>query len=123
MDGPVLEQGAGVIGPQVLPFLAPPPGQQGGGAMIMVFIQIAALIAIFWFLLIRPQRQQQKQHEALLKGLKKGDEVVTSGGIIGRIIHVKEDRLTIESGEARLVIDRNRVATVLVPKTEEPEKK
>ena len=111
-----------MIGPQVLPFLAPPPGQ-GGGAMVMVFVQIGALIAIFWFLLIRPQRQQQKQHEALLKGLKKADEVVTSGGIIGRIIHVKDDRLTIESGESRLVVDRARIASVVAPKAEEPEKK
>jgi preprotein translocase subunit YajC len=112
-----------VIGPQVLPFLFPPPGQQGGGTAVMLVVQIGLLVGIFYFLLIRPQRQQQKQHEALLKGLKKGDEVVTSGGIIGRVIHVKEDRLTIESGESRLVIDRNRVATVLIPKAEEPEKK
>jgi preprotein translocase subunit YajC len=108
-----------VIHPPVLPFLAPPPGQ-GGGAMVVVVVQIAALIAIFWFLLIRPQRQQQKQHEELLKGLKKGDEIVTSGGIIGRIVHVKDDRLTIESGESRLVVDRARVATVVAPKAEEP---
>jgi len=88
--------------------------------MVVVVVQIAALIAIFWFLLIRPQRQQQKQHEQLLKGLKKGDEVVTSGGIIGRIVHAKDDRLTIESGESRLVVDRARVATVVTPKAEEP---
>ena len=89
----------------------------------MVVIQIAALIAIFWFLLLRPQRQQQKQHEAVLKGLKKGDEVVTSGGIIGRIVHVKDDRLTIESGDSRLVVERARIATVVQPKTEKTEEK
>ena len=108
-----------MIHPPVLPFLAPTPGQ-GSGAMIVVVVQIAALVAIFWFLLIRPQRQQQKQHEQLLKGLKKGDEIVTSGGIIGRVIHLKDDRLTIESGEARLVVDRAKVASVIAPKTEEP---
>ena len=108
-----------MIHPPVLPFLAPTPGQ-GSGAMIVVVVQIAALVAIFWFLLIRPQRQQQKQHEELLKGLKKGDEVVTSGGIIGLVIHLKDDRLTIESGEARLVVDRAKVASVIAPKTEEP---
>jgi len=91
--------------------------------MVIVVVQIAALIAIFWFLLIRPQRQQAKQHEALLKGLKKGDEVVTSGGIVGRIVHLKDDRVTIESGESRLVVERARIAAVAAPKTEEPEKK
>jgi preprotein translocase subunit YajC len=99
-------------------FLGPPPGQGGTGALVVVFVQIAALIAIFWFLLIRPQRQQQKQHEALLQGLKKGDEVVTAGGVVGRIVHIKEDRLTIESGEARLIVERERVARVVTPKAE-----
>ncbi len=112
-----------MIHPPVLPFLGPPPGQQGGGALVIVFVQIGALIAIFWFLLIRPQRQQQKKHEELLKGLKRGDEVVTSGGIIGKVVHLKDDRVTIESGESRLVVERARVSGVMAPKTEEPEKK
>lgn len=104
-------------------FLGPPPGQGGSGALVIVFVQIAALIAIFWFLLIRPQRQQQKQHEELLKGLKKGDEVVTAGGVVGRIVHIKDDRLTIESGESRLVVERERVARVVAPRSEAAEVK
>ena len=106
--------------PSMFAFLAPPPGQQGGGAMVVVVVQITALLAIFWFLLIRPQRQQQKQHEQMLKGLKKGDEVVTSGGIIGRVVHIKDDRLTIESGESRLIIERERVAKILTAPAQEP---
>ena len=100
--------------------LAPPPGQGGSGTLFVVVIQIAALIAIFWFLLIRPQRQQQKQHETMLKALKKGDEVVTAGGIVGRVVHIKDDRVTIESGESRVIVERDRIAKVLVQKTEEP---
>ena len=110
-----------MIHPPVFAFLTPPPGQ-GGGTLFIVTLQIAALVAIFWFLLIRPQRQQQKQHEALLKGLKRGDEIVTSGGIIGRIVHVKDDRITIESGESRLIVERARIASVVVPKVEEKDK-
>jgi preprotein translocase subunit YajC len=72
-----------------------------------------AFIAIFYFILIRPQRQQAKKHEELLKGLKKGDEIVTSGGIVGEVIHVKENLLTIKSGEAKLVVERERVAKVV----------
>jgi preprotein translocase subunit YajC len=89
--------------------------------MVVVVVQIAALLAIFYFLLIRPQRQQAKQHETMLKGIKKGDEIVTTGGIVGRVVHVKDDRMTIESGESRLVIERERIAKVLTaPSTAEP---
>jgi preprotein translocase subunit YajC len=101
-------------------FLAPPPGQQGSGAMMIVVVQIGALLAIFWFLLIRPQRQQAKQHEEMLKGLKRGDEIVTSGGIVGKVVHLKDDRVTIESGESRLVIERERVAKVVTAPAAEP---
>ncbi len=104
-----------MIHPTVFAFLAPPPGQQGGGALMVVFLQIGALIAIFWFLLIRPQRQQQKQHAEMLKALKKGDEIVTGGGIVGRVVHLKDDRVTIESGESRLVVERERITKVIVP--------
>ena len=100
--------------PAVLMFLSPAPGQ-GSSALMVVFIQIAALIAIFWFLLIRPQRQQQQKHQQMLNALKKGDEIVTTGGIIGRVVHIKEDRVTIESAESRLIIERERIAKVVVP--------
>ena len=90
-----------------------PSGQQSGSALFIFLIQIVAFIAIFYFILIRPQRQQAKKHEALLKGLKKGDEIVTSGGIVGEVIHVKENLLTIKSGEAKLVVERERVAKVV----------
>jgi preprotein translocase subunit YajC len=103
-----------------LAFLAPPPGQQGSGAIVVVVVQIAALLAIFWFLLLRPQRQQQKTHAAMLAGMKKGDEIVTSGGIVGRVVHIKDDRVTIESGESRLVIERDKVARVVTAPAAEP---
>ena len=102
-----------MIHPSVFAVLAPVPGQSGSAQMVVVVVQIAALLAIFWFLLIRPQRLQAKQHEEMLKSLKRGDEIVTTGGIVGRIVHLKDDRLTIESGESRLVIERERVAKIL----------
>ena len=92
-----------------------PSGGQSGGALFIFLIQIVAFIAIFYFILIRPQRQQAKKHEALLKGLKKGDSIVTSGGIVGEVVHVKDNLLTIKSGESKLVVERERVAKV-VPK-------
>lgn len=98
-------------------FLAP-SGQQSGATTMVFALQIVAFIAIFWFLLIRPQRQQQKKHEELLKAIKKGDEVITSGGIVGKIVHIKEDRVTIESAESRVVVMRDRIASVVVPREE-----
>jgi len=100
-----------VIHLPIAAFVAP-SGQQGSGTLIIFLVQIAAFIAIFYFILIRPQRQQAKKHEALLEGLKKGDEIVTSGGIIGEIVHVKDNQLTIRSGEAKLIVERERVAKV-----------
>jgi preprotein translocase subunit YajC len=94
-----------------------PSGQQSGGALFIFLIQIAAFIAIFYFILIRPQRQQAKKHEELLKGLKKGDEIVTSGGIVGEVVHVKDNLLTIRSGESKLVVERERVAKVTAKPT------
>lgn len=105
--------------PLMFAYLSPPPGQQGGGALMVVFLQIGALIAIFWFLLLRPQRQQQKKHEEMIKGIKKGDEVITGGGIIGKIVHLTDDRATIQSGESRLVVERSKIANVVQPKAEE----
>ncbi|HWO88768.1 MAG TPA: preprotein translocase subunit YajC [Gemmatimonadales bacterium] len=102
-------------------YLTPAPGQNQGAAMLVFLLQIAAFIAIFYFLLIRPQRQQAKRHEELLKQLKRGDEVLTAGGIVGRVVHIKEDRLTIESGESRLIVQRDRVTSVL-SRGEEPAK-
>ena len=102
--------------PLVFAFLSPAPGNQGSGALMVVFLQIAALVAIFWFLLIRPQRKQQAEHQNMLGNLKKGDEVVTGGGIIGRVINIKEDRVTIESAESRLVVERDRIVKVVTPK-------
>lgn len=101
-----------MIGSPVLAYLAPSPGQ-GQGALFVVVLQIAALIAIFYFLLIRPQRAQQQKHQTMLSGLKRGDEVATTGGIIGRVVHIKDDRVTIQSAESRLVIQRERIASVL----------
>jgi len=81
--------------------------------------QIVAFIAIFYFILIRPQRPQQKRHEELLKQVKRGDEVVTSGGVVGEIVHVKDDRVTVKSGEAKLVIERRAIARVVTQTADE----
>jgi preprotein translocase subunit YajC len=95
----------------LLALLFAPSGQQGGGMGVFVF-QIALFIGIFYFLLIRPQRQQQKKHKDLLESLQRGDQVVTSGGIMGEVVHIKEGEVTIRSGESRLVISRSSISAI-----------
>lgn len=81
-----------------------------------------AIFAIFYFLLVRPQQQQRKKHEQTIRQLKRGDEIVTTGGIVGEVVQIRQanadepsqdDRLTIKSGESRLVIERGRVAKIV----------
>jgi preprotein translocase subunit YajC len=97
----------------LLALLFAPSGQAGGGGVAMLALQIGAIIAIFYFLLFRPQRKQQEEHRKLLASLQKGDHVVTSGGIIGEVVHLKENEVTLRSGESRLVIARSNVASIL----------
>lgn len=102
-----------------------PTGSEGG--LMAIVVQIAPIVAIFilfYFLMIRPQQKQRKNHETALKNIKRGDKVVTAGGVIGDVIHVKdtvvdgkptplmEDEVTIKSGETRLIIERGRIAKI-----------
>ena len=106
-----------MIRPLTFTFMTPPPGQSYPAWFMPT--QLILIGVIFWFLLLRPQRKAQKELEALLAGLKKGDEVVTSGGIIGKVVHLTDDRVTILSAESRLVVERARIVRVVAPKTEE----
>ncbi len=75
----------------------PPGGAHGGqGNPIMAFLPLVVIFLIFYFLLIRPQQKKQKQHQEFLQSLKKGDEVITSGGVIGRIVSLSENIVSLE---------------------------
>jgi preprotein translocase subunit YajC len=92
----------------------------GAPRMLPNLIMIAAFIGIFYFLLLRPQRKIQQEHRAMLAQLKKGDEVVTEGGIIGQIVHLTDDRVTIKTAEnTRLVILRPKISRVLTQEVTE----
>lgn len=97
--------------------------REGGNAMLIFVIQMMAIFAIIYFLLFRPQRKEQERHQKMLAALKKGDEVVTAGGIIGIVIHADGDRLTIRTAEnTRLIVERGRVARVLARKDQKEQK-
>jgi preprotein translocase subunit YajC len=101
------------------------PGQAGeatpGGFMAPIFT-FGILIAIFYFLLIRPQQKQRKEHGKMLEELKKGDEVVTQGGLHGSVYKIKDDTVVVEVADGvRLRFSKSAVAG-LRTKSSEAEK-
>jgi preprotein translocase subunit YajC len=71
----------------------------GQGGQIMAFLPLILLFAVFYFLLIRPQQKRAKTHKQFIENLKKGDRVVTSGGMYGTITGVTDDSVTVEVAE------------------------
>ena len=91
---------------------APQGGAQGGqGNPVMAFLPLIIIFAIFYFLLIRPQQKKQKEHRKFLESLKKGDEVITSGGIMGRISGLTENVATLEiAPKVNIRVARSQIA-------------
>lgn len=69
--------------------------------LLTTVVPILLMVAIFYFLLIRPEKKRSKKMKAMLDNLQVADEVVTTGGIIGRVLSVKEDTVLIETGSDR----------------------
>ena len=90
-------------------------------AQLLPFILV---LVVFWFLIIRPQQKRQKERNAMLQSLKKGDKVITIGGLHGTITDLTEDRVTLKVNDnTRLVFERTAVNTVIRPEEENEEKK
>lgn len=99
------------------------PSNESSSRGLMVFLlQMAAIIAIFYFLIIRPKVQQEKKHRERLQQLKRGDEVVTAGGLVGSVVHLKDNMVTIKTGETRVVVQRERIAEIRTGVAEEEAK-
>jgi preprotein translocase subunit YajC len=81
-------------------------------AMLIQFGMIAFMVVIFYVMLIRPQQTQAKKQKELLAGLKKGDKVVTSSGIIGIVTNVAEDMVTIRSADTKLDLQKSAITQV-----------
>ncbi len=93
---------------------APAGGAAGGMEGIKAFIPLILMFVIFYFLLIRPQQKRQKEHKALLAGLKRGDEVVTAGGLMGRITAVADTFVTVEvADKVRVKVARGQIMSVI----------
>lgn len=93
--------------------------------LVSTILMYGAIGAIFYFVLLRPQQKQRKEHDTMLRGLRRGDEIVTSGGIVGEVTFIAqqskdgqpvvgmEDRVTIKSGDTRLIVERGRIAKIM----------
>ncbi len=112
----------------LLPIYAQAAAPAAGGSSLMPFLfQLGAIMAIFYFLMIRPQQKQRKTLEAAIMALKKGDGVVTTGGVVGEVVHIKEqidegkaskgmdDLVTVRTGDVKIVIQRRAVSQVFTP--------
>ena len=85
----------------------------GGGDMMMSLLLPIGMIVIFYFLLIRPQNQRMKKHRAMIAAMKKGDTVITQGGIIGSVFKITDEEVTIDTGEGgKLRIVRGMIVDV-----------
>jgi preprotein translocase subunit YajC len=96
----------------------PPMGGSRGLTVMMIYLIGFGLI--FWFLILRPQRRMQQRHQQMVSALKRGDEVITEGGIIGSVVHIADDRVTIKTAEnTRIVVARPKIARVMSAPEEE----
>ncbi len=96
---------------------AGPAGGNPGTGMLLTLLQFLPLFIILYFLLIRPQQQQQKKLKAMVAALKKGDRVVTSGGIIGSVVGVDDAKVVLKvADEVKMEFVKTAVVQVLQEK-------
>ncbi|MCU0802218.1 MAG: preprotein translocase subunit YajC [Rhodobacteraceae bacterium] len=90
-------------------------GQVGAGAALGSFLPLILIFLIMYFLLIRPQQKKLKEHKAMVEALRRGDQVLTQGGIIGKVTKVQEDGvIEVEIAEGvKVKVAKHTIATVM----------
>ena len=98
----------------ITPAFAQAAGVPGAGDFIGMVLPLVAIMAVFYFLLIRPQQRKVKEHQELLKKVVKGDTIITTGGLIGKVVKIVDDNeLQVEVGEnVKVRILRSGIADV-----------
>jgi preprotein translocase subunit YajC len=93
--------------------LAPPaqPGQNQPPFWTSM-VPLVLLVVVFYFALIRPQSRKAKEHAQLLKGIRKGDEIITSGGVVAEVITVKEKTIVVRSADAKFEVTKSAVTEI-----------
>ncbi len=99
-------------------------GAAAGGSMFTTLLTFAVIILIFYFLIIRPQRKRDKEAKAMLAAIKKGDKIVTIGGIRGTVAVVKDSTVIVKVDDnTRIEFSKSAISTVLNKKEEAPAEK
>ena len=99
----------------ITPAYAQAAGAPGGGDLLSLFLPMLLILGVFWFFIIRPQQKKIREHQEMLKNIRRGDTIVTSGGLVGRVVKVNGDDLTVELAEGmRVKVRRPYVAEVVV---------
>jgi len=101
--------------------MAPPPGGNGGGGLMSTLVMFALIIGIFYFLILRPQQKKQKERQKLLDAVKKGDKIVTAGGLHGTVVGVEDKTLLIQVADnVKMKFERSAVSTIVREGEAEP---
>jgi preprotein translocase subunit YajC len=91
---------------------------------LMQFAPLIVIFAVFYFVLIRPQQQKAKEHRVMLANLKKNDEVITSGGIFGKVVALNDKVVTLEiAPNIRVRVDRPQITSLAKPGTDDAKEK
>jgi len=102
------------------------PAQGGQPSLWDLIVPFLVVVAIMWLLVILPQRREQKRRDLMLKALKKGDQVITSSGIIGKVVRLKNDQVELkidESTNTKIMILRSAIISVIEEKEDKEEDK
>lgn len=95
---------------------AAPQGEGGAVGGLASLAPLILMFVIFYFLLIRPQQKRAKEHKRMLSELKRGDKVITAGGIYGRIVDLDENVVTLDLGNTTVTIGRGFISSLTSPK-------
>jgi preprotein translocase subunit YajC len=91
-------------------------GAAAGNSGTMQIVFMVAMFAILWFLMVRPQMKKAKEHKAMIEALQKGDEVISQGGMLGRIVKIGDNYVTLEIAEGVEVHVQKPAIGVVLPK-------
>lgn len=86
-------------------------GQSAAPAWVNL-VPMALLIVVFYLVLIRPQSKKAKEHAAMLKTIQRGDEVVTSGGVVGEVVNVKDRTVVVRSLDAKFEVNKSAISEI-----------
>jgi preprotein translocase subunit YajC len=92
---------------------APAPAAGGTESTLITLLPLVLMFVVLYFIMIRPQMKRQKEHKAMIDALAKGDEVVTAGGLLGKVSKLGESYVSIEAGNNELMVQRTAIVQVL----------